>query len=156
MSSHIGVHFISTFPFNNLVNEAEILEKDLMNFVYNPMRPKNPLRFVRSLGVGQSTIDYIFLGSTNKPSLDTINPKYSTRDEKFSLFLYFAYNVFSLNICKPCQKCSSCSTTNFEYINILSINSRTNFPRYFWNKVFMRHIKVAEALVKPNGMTRNL
>jgi hypothetical protein len=70
-----------------------------MNFIYNPTRLKNPYRSIWSLGVGQSTIDYVFLESTDKPSLDTINLKYSFLDEKDSHLLNFAYNLFSLNIC---------------------------------------------------------
>jgi len=30
----------------------------------------------------------------------------------------------------------------------------TNFPMYFRNNIFIRHIKVVGALVKPNGMNQ--
>jgi hypothetical protein len=35
-----------------------------------------------------------------------------------------------------------------------SINTMTKFPIYFWNNVFIRHIKVVGALIRPNGMIK--
>ena len=153
--SHLSLHSHLVFFINKCVNSVAITENPSTKHLKYSARPKKFRISITVIGFGHFITASIFVGSTEIPSLEITCPRNATRLSQNSHLLNLAYSTFSLKVCKTLPKWTSCSSGLFEYTNISSIKTMTNWSKNSLNTLFMKSMNTAGAFVNPNGITVN-
>ena len=136
------------------VKGLAIQENPSTNLRWYLPNPRKPLTSITFFGCYQLMTASIVAGSTATPPLEAVCPRKITLSIQNSHFLNLAYSFFVWNRCNTDRRCLACSSLFLEYTKMSSMKTITNLWKSS-NTRFIKFVKAAGALGRPNGITKN-